>query len=218
MRFDNIDDGPHPKDVKITWLQNDDTMIEVPCTFEPQASQGYVNCIEPAPTLLPDGRLFTSLRTNNGQVWYTVSDDDGVTWRETEVLRFRDGGDPILNPSTPCPIYRLADGRYLQFFQNHDGYGYGSRGSLDQNSRRPQFLALGEHREGAHQPIWFSEPYFFCDTNMVGVFPHFRKWLSMYASLTDRNGKRIFWYVDRKMFALGRYITDEILASLTVPT
>ena len=217
MRFDNIDDGPHPKDVKITWLQNDDTMVEVPCTFEPQASQGYVYCFEPAPTLLPDGRLFISLRTNNGQVWYTVSDDDGVTWRETEILRFRDRGDPILNPSTPCPIYRMADGRYLLFFQNHDGYGYGSRGPLDQDSRRIQFLALGEYREGAHQPIWFSEPYLFCDTNMVGVFPHYRKWLSMYSSLTDRDGERIFWYVDRKMFGLGRYITDEMLAGLTVP-
>ena len=74
-----------------------------------------------------------------------------------------------------------------------------------------------EYREGAHQPIWFSEPYFFCDTNMVGVFPHYKKWLSMYASLTDRDGERIFWYVDRKMFALGRYITDEMLAGLTVP-
>ena len=217
VRFDNIDDGPLPKDVKITWLQTDETMVEVPCTFEPQASQGYVNCIEPAPTLLPDGRMWTSLRTVNGEVWYTVSDDDGVTWRETEVLRFRDGGDRILNPASPCPIYRTTDGRYLQFFQNHDGWGYGSRGPLDQDSRRPQFFALGEYREGAHQPIWFSEPYFFCDTNKVGVFPHYKKWLSMYASLTDRDGQRIFWYVDRKMFALGRHITDEMLAGLTVP-
>ena len=34
------------------------------------------------------------------------------------------------------------------------------------------------------------------------------KWLSMYASLTEHNGKRIFWYADRKIFVLGRYITD----------
>ena len=217
MRFDNIDQGPDPKDVKITWLQTDATMIEVPCTFEPHASHGYKWCIEPSVVLLPDGRLFSIVRTANGQIWYTVSDDDGVTWRETEIMRFRDGGDPVLNPSSPCPIYRLEDGRYLQLLQNHDGWGYGSRGPLDQNSRRPQFMSLGEYREGAHQPIWFSEPYFFCDTNMVGVFPHYKKWLSMYASLTDRDGERIFWYVDRKMFALGRYITDEMLAGLTVP-
>lgn len=217
FRFDNIDDGPDPQDVKLTWLQTDDTLIEVPCIFEPHASQGYRWCIEPAPTLLPDGRLLTTLRTNNGQVWFTVSEDDGSTWRQTEVLRFRDGGDPMLNPSSPCPIYRLEDGRYLLFLQNHDGYGYGSRGPTDQNARRPQFLSLGEFRPDAHQPIWFSEPLLFCDTNMVGVFPHFRKWLSMYASLTEREGERIFWYTDRKAFALGRYITDEMLSGLTVP-
>ena len=123
----------------------------------------------------------------------------------------------MLNPSSPCPIYRLEDGRYLLFLQNHDGYGYGSRGPTDQNARRPQFLSLGEFRPDAHQPIWFSEPLLFCDTNMVGVFPHFRKWLSMYASLTEREGERIFWYTDRKAFALGRYITDEMLSGLTVP-
>ena len=35
--------------------------------------------------------------------------------------------------------------------------------------------------------------------------------LSMYASLTELNGERIFWYSDRKIFGLGRYITDEML-------
>ena len=40
----------------------------------------------------------------------------------------------------------------------------------------------------------------------------------MYASLTDRDGQRIFWYTDRKMFGLGRYITDDVLAGLSVPS
>ena len=133
------------------------------------------------------------------------------------MLRYRDGGEPILNPDSPAPIYRLEDGRYLLFLQNHDGYGYGGKGPFDLDSRRPQFLAVGEYRPGAHQPVWFSEPLFFCDTDNVGVFPEFRKWLSMYSSLTDRDGKRIFWYTDRKIFALGRYITDEMLAGLTIP-
>ena len=39
----------------------------------------------------------------------------------------------------------------------------------------------------------------------------------MYASLTERAGERILWYADRKIFALGRYISDEMLAPLTVP-
>jgi hypothetical protein len=39
----------------------------------------------------------------------------------------------------------------------------------------------------------------------------------MYSSLTDRDGQRVFWYTDRKVFGLGRYFTDEMLASLIVP-
>ena len=31
------------------------------------------------------------------------------------------------------------------------------------------------------------------------------------------NSKRIFWYLDRKVFGLGRYITDEMLAGMAVP-
>ena len=78
-------------------------------------------------------------------------------------------------------------------------------------------MAVGEYREGAHQPIWFSEPLLLFDTQKVGVFPLYMMWLSMYASLTERDGKRIFWYTDRKTFCLGRSITDEMLAPLTVP-
>ncbi len=39
----------------------------------------------------------------------------------------------------------------------------------------------------------------------------------MGASLTEFNGERIFWYSDRKVFGLGRYITDEMLAEMPVP-
>ena len=217
LRFDNIDEGPDPEDLELTWLPDDDELISVPCTFEPQAGEGFTFCQEPAIVLLPDGRLFTEMRTANGDIWYTVSDDDGHTWRETEPLRFKDGGDRVLNPVAPSPMYRLEDGRYILFMQNHDGWGYGGRGPEDLNSRRPQFLVVGEFREGAHQPVWFSEPRFLFDTQMVGVFPDNMYWLSMYASLTERDGRCILWYTDRKLFFLGRYITDEMLAGLTVP-
>ena len=217
LRFDNIDEGPDPKELELTWLPDDEDLVSVPMTAEPWASAGYSFCQEPGLVLLPDGRLFTEMRTANGDIWYTVSDDDGHTWRETEVLRYRDGGDRMLNPISPSPMYRFEDGRYLIFLQNHDGYGYGGIGPLDLNSRRPQFLAVGEYREGAHQPVWFSEPMLFCDTEMVGVFPDNMYWLSFYSSMTERGGRRILWYTDRKLFFLGRDITDEMLAGLAVP-
>ena len=126
-------------------------------------------------------------------------------------------GEPVLNPVSPTPIYPLNDGRYILFMQNHDGYGYGGRGPLDLDARRPQFFVVGEFRPDAHQPIWFSRPKLIFDTQCVGVFPFYKKWLSMYASFTEHNGKRILWYADRKIFVLGRYITDDMLADMSVP-
>ena len=216
VRFDNIDEGPDPRDVRVTWLPDDEELIWVPVTFEPQASEGLTFCQEPGLVLLPDDRLFTAMRTSNGDIWYTVSDDHGHSWRPSEVLRYRDGGERMLNPIAPTPMFRLEDGRYLLFLQNHDGWGYGGHGPRDLSSRRPQFLSVGEFRPGAHQPVWFSEPLFLFDAE-VGLFPNYMTWQSLYASMTERDGRRILWYTDRKLFALGRFITDEMLAPLTVP-
>ena len=217
LRFGNIHEGPDPKDIQLTWLPDDEDLISVPVVDEPERSQGYVFSEEPAVVLLPDGRLFAVMRTRNGQIWYTVSDDDGHSWRPTEILRNLDDGHAMLHPRSPAPLYRLEDGRYLLFYHNHDGYGFGGHGPTAGKSRRPQFMAVGEYREDAHQPIWFSKPLLLFDTHSVGAFPRYRIWLSMYASLTERNGRRILWYADRKLFGLGRYISDEMLAPLEVP-
>lgn len=168
--------------------------------------------------LLPDGRLFLVMRTLTGRVWYTVSDDDGRSWRPTEPLRYEDDGLEVLHPKSPCPIYALRDGRFLLFFHNHDGFSYGASGPWDMNARRPLFVTLGEFRPRAHQPIWFSQPKEFCDTHGVGVGPQSLIWLAMYSSLTENDGQRIFWYPDRKHFLLGRYIRDDFLADMEVPS
>ena len=98
LRFDNIDEGPDPKDLELTWLPDDEDLVSVPMTAEPWASAGYSFCQEPGLVLLPDGRLFTEMRTANGDIWYTVSDDDGHTWRKTEVLRYRGRRGPDAQP------------------------------------------------------------------------------------------------------------------------
>jgi hypothetical protein len=167
--------------------------------------------------LLPDNRLFMTMRTVTGRIWYTVSPDDGATWRPPEVLRYTDSGPEVRHPKSPPPLYRLADGRYLLFYHNHDGHGYGATGPWDMDARRPLFLAVGGFRPKAHQPLWFSKPKPFCDTEGVGVGHDSLFWLAMYASLTDRNGHRIFWYPDRKHFLLGRCVSDEFLADMKVP-
>ena len=75
-------------------------------------------------------------------------------------------------------------------------------------------MTVGEFRPGAHQPIWFSEPRLLCDTENVTAGVTALTWLAMYSSLTERGGRRIFWYADRKQFVLGKYISDEMLAGM----
>ena len=217
MRFDNIDEGPDPRDIQITWLPEAEGTIRVSCGIEPDASRGYSLAEEPALCPLPDGRLWMNMRTVTGEIWYTVSDDHGHSWHEPQVLRYRDGGRPMLHPKAPCPIYRLADGRYLLVYSNRDGFDQGDTGPWDMAARRPIWLAVGQFRPEAQQPIWFSEPKLLMDTQRVKTGVTALDWLAMYASLTEKDGRRIFWYADRKTFVLGRNITDEMLAEMTVP-
>jgi hypothetical protein len=158
-----------------------------------------------------------NMRTVTGRIWYTVSEDHGHSWRPPEVLRYRDNGAEVLHPKSPDPIYRTADDRYLLFYHNHDGYADGATGPWDMDARRPLWMTLGEFRPDAHQPLWFSEPRLLCDTQKIGVGVTGLFWLAMYASFTEREGKRIFWYIDRKHFVLGRYITDELIAEMKPP-
>jgi hypothetical protein len=219
LRFENIDDAPEPKDLRLTWLPEGDS-ISVPCPFEPYTARGYSLAEEPAMVLLPDDRLFVVMRTITGSLWYTVSEDaDAKRWRKAEVLCYRDGGDKILHPKNPAPLYRLLDGRYLLFFQNHDGTKYGGKGPGDTAARgAPMFCSIGEYRPEAHQPIWFSPPWMFCNAENIAVGPGNgileggRTWLSFYGSMSFQKGRQILWYPDRKHFLLGRNITPEMLA------
>ncbi len=217
MRFDNIDEGPEAADIQITWLPEAEGTLRVPSPIEPQRSRGYSIFYEPSIVVLPDERLFLKGSTETGRIWYSISDDHGATWRQPEVMRSRDRGAEMLHPAAPAPLYALEDGRFLLLFHNHDGYSYGAHGPRDVNSRRPLFMAVGEFRPDAYQPIWFSEAKMLCDTECVGVGPEELIWLAMYSSLTEREGRRILWYPDRKHFLLGRYITNEMLADMTVP-
>ena len=220
IRFENIDDGPDPKNLKITWLPKDSPGIEVPHKVFPKISV----CQEPALLLLPDGRLFTIMRTMTGNIWYSVSKDDGDTWRKPEVLRYIDDGPEVKNPMAPSPLYALSEGRCILVFNNNDG----KRGEYDQFRkkwkvnqlnflRNPAYIAVGEFRPKAHQPVWFSEPKEILDTDGVVFGPKGTASVAMYPSMTEWNGKRVLWYPDRKHFLLGKNVTDDLLSDLKVP-
>jgi len=221
MRFENIDDNPLPKNIIITWFPNNDKKgLEVPHKIYPEISVSQ----EPALVLLPDKRLFTVMRTMTGHIWYSVSEDDGETWRDPEVLRYKDGGEIVNNPIASSPIYSLSDGRFLLVFNNNNG----KKGEYDQFKkiwdknqvsylRNPAFIAVGEFRADAHQPVWFSNPKQILDTQGIIYGPKGTASVAMYPSLTEKDDKRILWYPDRKHFLLGKYITDEMLRDMRVP-
>jgi hypothetical protein len=211
MRFENIDTGPDPDEIEITWLPEGDAGLEV----EIPVRTGLSSAQEPSVVLLPDGRLFATMRTLTGYVYYAISEDDGARWSQPEILRYSDGGAGIEHPLSCCPLYAMDNAKYLLLFHNNPG----RRGDHDQLElewkvnhlnflRNPMFCAIGQYRPGARQPIWFGEPHELFDTQDVPVGPKATAEVATYTSMTEWHGKRVLWYPDRKYFLLGKYISD----------
>lgn len=206
--------------LRTTFLPDGPAALRVPHPGQPVVSYAQ----EPATALLPDNRLFTVMRTWTGRIYYSLSEDDGHTWQKPEPLRHRDGGDEMLQPKSGCPLYTMRDGRYLLFYHDNDGTAHGGTGPGDYlRNRWPLYLALGEYRPRARQPIWFSRPSEFATTNGIGRPPVDDKGatahneLGDYTSFTEDEAGRILWYPQCKHFLLGKVVTDEFLAEMRVP-
>jgi len=219
MRFENIDADPEVKDIEVTYSGWGEKALRVPHFIHPELSIAQ----EPSIVRLPDKRLFCTMRTNTGYVWYSLSSDDGRTWTNTRPLLRKDFGEPILQPLGCCPIYRLADGRYVLFHHNNRG-NVKAKPEATSEPRRPAFVALGEFRPDADQPIWFSRSKQLMDSDNIGpdgTEPNEERRMStnvaVYTSFTTRDGQNVLWHPDRKFFLLGKIVTDEFLADLTVP-
>jgi hypothetical protein len=219
MRFVNIDANPEPKDLRVNYSAWGDQALRVPHFKYPLLSIAQ----EPSIVRLPDKRLFCVMRTNSGYIWYSLSDDDGETWCNPRPLLRTDHGLPILQPVGCCPVYQLADGRYVLLHHNN-------RGNIDQkpeathSPRRPAFIALGEFRPGADQPIWFSDSKQLMDTDGLrydGTPPvegkHGSTDIGVYTSFTTRKGNNVLWHPDRKFYLVGKKITPAFLTDLKVP-
>jgi hypothetical protein len=213
MRFDNLDQNPAVDQLQISWLALDQDAITVPYPGHPETSA----CQEPSLVKLPDGRLFCVVRTAAGSPFWTVSSDDGQTWTPARRLLRKDGGEPLLHPLSPCPVYDVGgneagSGRYVLFIHNNDGH-YRGYGPTDTGfNRQPVHLVTGRYQLGADQPLWFDEPRFFFDHDGVALGKpgtRGRVDLALYSSFTVRQGRAVLWYPDRKFFLLGRVIGPE---------
>ncbi len=213
MRFENINDDPDPREIRISYSAWGKEALRVPHYANPLLSIAQ----EPSLVRLPDKRLFCTIRTMSGYIWYSLSADYGISWCSPRPLLRRDHGLPILEPLCCCPIYTLPDGRYVLLHHNNDGRFEGCAPEDTNRNRRPAFIALGEYRPQAEQPIWFSESKQFMDNAGVRLGPLKRIDIGVYTSFTTRGGNNVLWHPDRKFFLLGKRITSEWLSDLEIP-
>ncbi|MBT3602917.1 MAG: hypothetical protein HN521_07605 [Candidatus Latescibacteria bacterium] len=213
MRFENIDDDPEVGDIELQFFMKDHDALQVSLPDHPEVSVVH----EPTIVPLPDGRLFCVVRTMTGCPYWTVSDDAGFTWQAPEPLRQFDGGPIFQHPLSPCPMYCVDEGEYFFLFHNHDGHFEEWTPQDTSWHRRPIYVAHGQFRPDAHQPVWFADPVFLMDNtgNKIG-YGRGRTDLAMYDSVTIRNGMPVLWYPERKFFLLGKKMPMDWLAEMVV--
>ncbi|MDO4583467.1 MAG: sialidase family protein [Planctomycetia bacterium] len=191
IRFNNVDDDPQPRDLRLDWMMTGDKVLHV-----------GVHCEEPGIVKLPDGRLFALLRTGMGHPYWSVSSDGGENWTPPEKLLDKDGGKPFLHPVSPCPLYdwkgnEAGSGYYFALI--HNRFDFNNKNPWQ--NRGPLYLIAGKFQPGAKQPIWFTaEPKLFLSR------PHNN---SFYTSTTQVNGETVLWYNDQKFYLLGKKIGPE---------
>ena len=198
FRFDNIDDDPEAEDMKITLLP--DNGEEGISLKHPDGRWARIE--EPAWLNLPDGRIFCSMRTTLGAVYYSVSADCGVSWTSPEPLCFTDG-IPFTHPLSPCPIFDLHDGRYMQLYHG------ATRPNDIWRPRTPLRRAFGRFDPSSRQPIVFDRAddclYMDLPPEVSSALGYGLE-LAIYGTMTHQNGKNILWYPDRKFFLLGKEV------------
>lgn len=213
MRFMNIDECENAEDIEINWYPENDNGLSVENKTYPHLSTAQ----EPAMVLLPDGKLFCVMRTMTGYVYYSQSSDNGKSWQKPQMLRYSDSGEGVKHPMSPCPLFKLEDGKYMLIFHNNDG----SRLGYDQSKkewrinvanvvRNPTYFTVGEYKANARQPIWFKEPVEILNTHDVAIPPKMTAEIGTYPSITHFKGKTVLWYPDRKRYLLGKYL-DHLL-------
>ncbi len=209
FRIENIDSDPPPEKLDLSYLpENPDDALTVPQPEESEVS--WAN--EPSFCPLPDGRIFITMRTRTGRLYWSLRDQNG-NFREPSVMHYHDDGEEVLQPGSPAPLFRLSEERYLLVFNNNDGHVFGAEGTHDSCNRRPCYLSFGRFDPDAEQPVSFNDPVLFADNDgipfdAVGNEPRYEA--AAYGSLTKDDDGYILWYPDRKHYLVGKRIPDTL--------
>ena len=195
LQYDNIDDNPKVEDIQLSWFASNEKVLKV------EHEKFGSACEEAGIVKLPDGRLFTLMRTCAGHPFWSQSRDEGVTWSTPKPLLDRDGGTPYLHPRSPCPIYdwkgpEAASGYYFALVHNTFDFN----GKSEYQKRGPLYLIAGRFNPKTDQPIEFAPAKLFASRANGNSF---------YTSYTVLDGKGILWFPDTKFYLLGRVIGEE---------
>lgn len=207
-QYENIDENPPVEQIKISFFMAREKALAVPENEIPEFCDS--TCEEPSIVKLPDGRLFTIMRTHVGCVYWSQSRDQGKNWEKPRKLLNCDGGTPFLHPCSPCPIYdwkgcEAGSGTYFALVHNYFDFEKVKDHDFNQE-RRQLYLIAGKFMPNADQPVWFAEPKLFAPRN---------RWNSFYSSYTYENGKGILWFNDVKLFLYGRNVGPEWFEGLS---
>ena len=116
-----------------------------------------------------DGSLYATYRTIDGYAAHAYSRDNGRSWRH-DWMRYRPGGRAVKNPRSANFAWRLANGNYVYWFNNHGGEPLArwmhENPALGYAHRNPTFLLGGVERDGE---IHWSEPEIALYHDQIGV-------------------------------------------------
>jgi len=203
FRFDNILTERDPSKLTVTVFPEGPRGLRIPRKDNPK----FVWSNEPALTELSDGRIFTTIRTRNDAIYYTLSSDQGRSWTAPEPLRYTNGGEIMQNPNAPCPVIRLSDGRVVLMFYNRPNGRERQFGPRD-----PVYLSVGRETLDKKQPVEFGPPKLFMDIKGE-MPPGGTAWpqIASYSSFLEHQGKLYLFYNDCKYFILGKVVPEELL-------
>lgn len=202
LRLDNVLTEPDAAKLAFTLLPEGPRGLRIRRTSPKRPVMYWGN--EPSWIELSDGRLVTAIRTRNGAVYYAVSRDWGKTWTQPEPLLYHDGGEPLKNPNSPCPMIRLADGRIVLMFNNQLPSGtFGPR--------NPVYLVVGRESLGARQPIEFGRPVKFMEVDRPPKLGTTYLQIASYSSLVEHDGQVLLFYNDCKHWVLFKRVPPELL-------
>jgi len=178
-----------PTEVEFEYVPPPPHGLTVPLRGHPGESLAQ----EPQIVELGDHRLMCAMRTGNGCIAYSVSDDWGRTWRPSAPLVDR-VGEPLRHPNAPCPFTRLSTGCYALLYCDNDGHAFGGRDVFDyQKVRQPIYVTIGREMGAlTRQPVQFGPPRLLCD--LEGFRPEV-PWRDLtYGQLLEVNGRCYHFY------------------------